>query len=80
MRFSYETGKATLIQFIVLGILNIINTIYSIVTTCNNPNGQCASNVLSSVVFYILIMIWFGIILFIGFQAQDKRSKRYHNY
>jgi hypothetical protein len=31
---------------------------------------------LSSVVFYILVMAWFGFIMFLGLTAQAKRSKR----
>jgi hypothetical protein len=79
MRLTYETGPATLIQFILLAFLNIVNAIYSIIATCtngSNTNANCATNALSSVVFYILVVFWFGIICFIGFAAQNKRSKR----
>ncbi|HUA13183.1 MAG TPA: hypothetical protein VL989_01655 [Candidatus Sulfotelmatobacter sp.] len=79
MRLSYETGKATLIQFIVLSLLNIVDAVYSIVSTCTNSSSNqsdCATNALSSVVFYMLIVCWFGIIAFVGYAAQSKRSKR----
>lgn len=76
MKLTYETGTATLIQFIVLGLLNIINGLDSIVTTCHHEGGGCLSNVFSSVVFYILTIMWFGIVLLIGYAAQEKRSRR----
>jgi len=76
MRLTYETGTATLIQFIILAFLNIANTVYSIITTCVNSNGNCVPNMLTSVVYYLLIIAWFGIILVIGYGAQTKRSKR----
>ncbi len=76
MRLTYETGTATLIQFIVLGILNIADALQSIITTCNHSGGDCVGNLLSSIIFYFLIVIWFGIILMIGFAAQQGRSKR----
>jgi hypothetical protein len=76
MRLTYETGIATIIQFIILSLCNIANTIYSIVSTCTHSGGDCVSNTLSSVVFYILIIFWYGFIALLGFQAQSKRSKR----
>lgn len=76
MRLTYETGTAALIQFIVLGLLNIADALDSIITTCNHAGGDCVGNLLSSVIFYFLIVIWFGIILLIGFGAQQKRNKR----
>jgi cytochrome c biogenesis factor len=76
MRLKYETGTATLIQFIVLGLLNIADALQSIITTCTHSGGDCVGNLLSSIIFYFLIIIWFGIILMIGFGAQHARSKR----
>lgn len=76
MRLTYETGKATMIQFIVMALLNIANTIYSIISTCTNPKGQCATNMLTSIVFYILTIAWFAVILMLGYQTQEKRSKK----
>jgi hypothetical protein len=75
MRLTYETGTATLIQFIVLGILNIATALQSIITTCTHSGGDCVSNLLSSVIYYILIVVWFGLILALGFAAQQGRNK-----
>jgi Ca2+/Na+ antiporter len=76
MRLTYETGTATLIQFIVLGLLNIADALQSIISTCAHSGGDCVGNLLSSIIFYFLIVIWFGIILIIGFGAQQRRNKR----
>jgi hypothetical protein len=79
MRLTYETGVATMIQFVVLALLNIINAIFSIIDTCVHGGGgtnSCVPNALTSVVFYILIVAWFGFIALIGYSAQTKRSKR----
>jgi hypothetical protein len=76
MKLTYETGTATIIQFIVLGFLNIANGLDSIVTTCHHSGGDCASNAFSSIVFYILLMGWFGVIAVLGYLAQERRSKR----
>jgi membrane-associated HD superfamily phosphohydrolase len=77
MRLTYETGVATLIQFITLSFLNIGSTVSSIIDTCHhNNNSDCVTNMLSSVVFYLLIVSWFGIIAAIGYRAQTNRSRR----
>jgi len=76
MKLTYETATATLIQFIVLGLLNIANGLDSIVTTCHHAGGDCLGNVFSSLIFYILTVIWFGMVLFVGYIAQERRSKR----
>jgi hypothetical protein len=76
MRLTYETGTATLVQFIVLGLLNIADALQSIITTCNHRGGDCVGNLLSSIIFYLLITSWFAIIVGFGFSAQERRNKR----
>lgn len=76
MKLTYETATATLIQFIVLGLLNIANGLDSIVTTCHHSGGDCVSNVFSSLIFYILTVGWFGMVLVLGYIAQERRSRR----
>jgi uncharacterized membrane protein HdeD (DUF308 family) len=76
MRLTYETAVATLIQFILLSFLNIVNGIDSTVSSCRTDGGDCATNVIVSLVFYILIAAWFGGVWLLGSAAQEQRSKR----
>jgi len=76
MRLTYETGVATLIQFIILSFSNIANTVASIISTCHHSPADCVTNMLSSIVFYLLTVAWFGVIAAIGYNAQVKRSRR----
>jgi hypothetical protein len=76
MKLTYQTGVATLIQFIVLGLLNIANGLDSIISTCHHAGGDCVGNIFSSLIFYILAVSWFGIVWIIGYAAQERRSKR----
>ena len=76
MKLTYETGTATLIQFIVLGILNIFTGLDSVVQTCRHDSPNCLENVFTSFVFYVLIITWFGIVCVIGYAAEQKRSRR----
>jgi hypothetical protein len=76
MRLTYQTGTGTLIQLIALGMLNIATGLHSVITTCRHEDGGCVSNMLTSAVFYILIVGWFGVLVLIGFTAQERRSRR----
>lgn len=76
MQLTHETGKATMIQFMVMALLNIANTIDSIISTCTHTGGQCVPNMLTSIIFYILIIVWFAIIMALGYQTQQVRTKR----
>ncbi|MDB5168734.1 MAG: hypothetical protein JWO41_90 [Candidatus Saccharibacteria bacterium] len=75
MKLRYETGIATMTQFLVLGMLNLLYAIYSSIHSCLN-HDQCASNSMLSIVYFVLLGVWFGFIAALGYAAQDKRSKR----
>jgi hypothetical protein len=77
MNLTYETGKAAMIQFAVISLLNIATGVTSVVSTCSSSKTQCVTNMLSSVVFYILIVLWFGFIMLLAIKAQQKRTKRF---
>lgn len=76
MNLTYQTGRATLIQFVVMALFNMAGALNSIISTCSHTSGQCVTNMLTSTVFYLLIIFWFGIIVFLGFRAQLKRDRR----
>lgn len=77
MKLTYETGTATLIQFITLSLLNIINGFNSSITICRKENtGECVESAVVSFVFFVLVVGWFGIIAALGYAAQSRRSKR----
>jgi hypothetical protein len=76
MRLTYETGIATLAQFIVLGLINIAGALESIISTCRHNGNSCVSNLLVSVIFYLLLVTWFGIVAAIGVLAQNSRNRK----
>jgi len=75
IKLKYETAVATLIQFVVLTLLNIATGITSVVSTWHSDRPNFVSNLLSSLVFFLLIALWFGFIWILGYAAQDRRSK-----
>lgn len=76
MKFTYETGPATLIQFVTLSMLNIATGLQSVSETCSKDGADCLGNFLISFIFYLLIVGWFGFVSVLGFAAQHRRSKR----
>lgn len=77
MKLTYQTASATLIQFLIMTVLGMINCISSIITTCNSHSSSCSSNMISSIVLFILSVGWFGLILAFGYFAQKLRSHRF---
>ncbi|HUD10459.1 MAG TPA: hypothetical protein VMR28_02180 [Candidatus Saccharimonadales bacterium] len=75
-KLKYETGIVTFIQFIVLSILNFINQLVSVVSTCHGQSSDCVSNSISSITLMILVVVWFGAVWMIGYVAQDRHSRR----
>lgn len=76
MALRYETGIATLTQFIVMTLLNFANAISSSVTGCTNGGNDCVSNVILSLLFFLLITAWFGFLGMLGYAAQERRNPR----
>ncbi|HTB49327.1 MAG TPA: hypothetical protein VK712_04570 [Verrucomicrobiae bacterium] len=76
MKLTYQTAVATLIQFIVLSFLGIANGLNSVVSTCRHDGSNCVSNLLVSLIFFILTVVWFAAIWVLGYSAQERRSKR----
>lgn len=76
MKLTYQTGVATLIQFILLSFFTLGSQVVSVVSTCRKDGGNCVSNLITSVIFYILVAVLFGGIWLLGYAAQNSRSKR----
>ena len=76
MKIKYQTGIATLIQFITLSVLAFANSVNSVVSTCHSDHSNCISNLIVTLIFTIILVVWFGFIWVLGFTAQHQRSKR----
>jgi len=76
MKLTYQTGIATFIQFVSLSLLNIANGANSVVATCRHDSTNCISNLIVSLIFFMLTVAWFAAVWLLGYTAQDRRSKR----
>ncbi len=75
MKLRYETGTATMTQFIVIGLLNLFYAITISVQTCIK-GVECGSSTVLNIVYFLLINGWFIFICVLGYAAQERRSKR----
>jgi hypothetical protein len=75
MLFKYKLAVIVLVQFILLSLLGIANGINSVVTECSKHDGDCLSNTIVSLVFFLLTAAWFAFIWVLGYTAEERRSK-----
>ena len=76
MRLVYRTAIATLVQFAAMVLLGFANGVHSVVITCRDDSPNCTSNLLVSLIFFLLSCAWFGAIWVLGSMAQETRRKR----
>lgn len=76
MKLTYETAIATLIQFVTLTLLNVANGLNSVISTCHSSGSDCISNMIVSLIFFLLTAAWFAFVWVLGYSAQERRSRR----
>ncbi len=76
MRLKYEISLVTLVQFIVMSLLSLANSLNSIVVTCVKESGTCIENMIPSIILFILIAVWFAFIWILGYTVQERRGRK----
>lgn len=76
MKLTYQTGIAAFIQFVILSFLGIANGANSVVTTCRHDSTNCVSNLIVSLIFFMLTVAWFAAVWLLAYMAQENRSRR----
>ncbi|HVU59803.1 MAG TPA: hypothetical protein VHC98_03120 [Candidatus Saccharimonadales bacterium] len=77
MRIRYETGVATLVQFIGAAGLSFLGGLASIAAGCSSgANADCVTNAFVSLVFIILMIGALAFLVLLGYSAQARRSTR----
>lgn len=76
MHTRIKTGVATLVQFVFGTVLAFIAGVVSIIGGCRNGGVDCATNTFVSLILIIMTIAAYGVLLGIGYVAQDKRSPR----
>jgi hypothetical protein len=77
MHLRYETGVATMVQFVMGILLSFVTGGISIFVGCHGQGaGDCVSNTFVSLILIILIAVGYGVLLGVGYLAQERRSPR----
>lgn len=76
MKLRYNTGQATIVQFIAVMLLGFVSSTISLFQAVDSEgSGSFATNLLLTVFILILQALWLGFICVVGFAAQDKRNR-----
>lgn len=76
MRLTYQAGIAALIQLAVMTLLNVLNGVYSTVQQCTNASNDCVGNIITSMLYFMILTFWFAFLWILGATAQDRRSRK----
>src|SRR5665213_3512971 len=76
-RLTQQTAVISMVQFITIMILGVPNTLVNIIATCHSDSSNCVSNMIVTIIFYLMTAGWFGIIMILGYTAQKKRSRQF---
>ena len=57
-----------------MSFLSMANGLNSTVTLCRANGGECVGDIILSLMLFMLIAGWFGVICFLGYSAQERRS------
>jgi len=73
MTLRYQTGTATLVQLIIMLLMNFVNGVSSSVSACTS-HSDCISNIVTTALFLIVLAVWLIFLSMLGYTAEDKRS------
>jgi hypothetical protein len=77
VKLRYETGTATLVQFLIIMLLGFIGGLAGIISQCRGTDvPSCVQDSVVSLAYILILAGWFGFIAMLGYAAQDQRSHR----
>ena len=76
MRLTYQTGIAALIHLGVITLLNIANGVHSTAQQCNAAGSDCIGNVITSMLYFMVLTIWFTGLWILAAATQTRRSRK----
>lgn len=73
---SNNIGVIGTVQLLTIGIMNIISGASSSTVQCIGNGSNCANSVILSIIFIVLITIWYLILWVLALIVEAKRQKR----
>lgn len=75
MKLSYQVGIAALIQLGIMSLLNVANGVHSSIEQCATGTN-CIGNIITSMLYFMVITIWFASVWILAAAAQERRSRK----
>jgi len=77
MKLTYQTGIAALIHLAVITVFNIVNGFHSSITQCvENGSNDCIESIITSMLYFMVITMWFIALWLLAVAAQTRRSRK----
>lgn len=76
MKLTYQTGIAALIHLAVISVFNVINGVQSSVSQCTNAGSDCLGNIITNMLYFMVITVWFVFLWILAAAAQERRSRK----
>lgn len=76
VRYKYQTGFGTLVQFIIIVLLSLLDTFVNIISSCHSSGSDCVSNAIPTLIIFILTAVWFAFLAMLGYFVQHKRDRK----
>ncbi len=76
MKLTYQTGIAALIHLAIITVFNVINGVQSSVAQCTNAGTDCLGNIITSLLYFMLITMWFVTLWILAVATQTRRSRK----
>ena len=76
MKLTYQTGIAALIHLAVISVFNVANGVNSSVQRCTNGSSDCIGNIITNMLYFMVITFWFTFLWILAAAAQDRRSRK----
>lgn len=76
MKLTYQTGIAALIHLGVITAFNIVNGLQSTIAQCTTDSSDCVGDVITSMLYFMVITLWFTSLWILAAAAQDRRSRK----
>jgi hypothetical protein len=75
MKLTYQTGIAALIHLAVMTVLNVANGVNSSVMQCTTGSSDCIGNIITSMLYFMVLTIWFALLWILAAATQERRSR-----
>src|SRR5205814_171305 len=76
MKFTHQTGTATLIQASIMWLLNVATQAQASIESCMH-HDSCTSGIVINLLFVLVLGVWLMFLSAVGYFAEERRSRKF---